>query len=128
MGTCLQSIAGDTGLIPGQGTKILRAMWHSHKKRKEKKKLCHCRQALFLATLYTCKIKKFIKKFFKIVSICIIRLSESLGNLMDFRMGWPELFFLSLELGRVEYLLVYWSIPVGSWYNTPVILLGHASS
>ena len=27
----LTSTAGGTGLIPGQGTKILQAMWHGHK-------------------------------------------------------------------------------------------------
>ena len=39
VGTSLQSTAGDgdMGLTPGQGTKILRTMWHSHKKRKGKK-------------------------------------------------------------------------------------------
>ena len=35
------STAGSTGLIPGQGTKILQAAWHSQrkKKKKERKKL-----------------------------------------------------------------------------------------
>ena len=31
------STAGGTGLIPGQGTKILHAMWHGQKKQKNKK-------------------------------------------------------------------------------------------
>ena len=30
----LASNAGDLGLIPGQGTKVLYAMWHCQKKRK----------------------------------------------------------------------------------------------
>ena len=29
------STAGDAGLIPGQGTKILHALWHGQKKKKD---------------------------------------------------------------------------------------------
>ena len=32
------STAGDLGLIPGQGTKILQAMWYDYKEKKKKKK------------------------------------------------------------------------------------------
>ena len=37
LGHCA-SIAGGTGSIPGQGTKILYAMWHGQKKKRERKK------------------------------------------------------------------------------------------
>ena len=32
------STAGDLGLIPGQGTKILQAFWYNYKQNKKKKK------------------------------------------------------------------------------------------
>ena len=39
--------ARDMGLIPGQGTKILCATWHSWREKKKKKKLCFEQDQMF---------------------------------------------------------------------------------
>ena len=43
-------------------------------------------------------------------------------------MEWTQPFSLSLELGRGECISVTQSIPLASWYNTPVAPLGNTSS
>ena len=42
------STAGDTGLIPGQGTKIPHAVWHSQKIKSKLKKICFKLKLLFI--------------------------------------------------------------------------------
>ena len=55
LGIC-SSTAGDTGLIPGQGTKILHAVWFDQKNNKSKQQLRKKKMNLCFWHLHFCPL------------------------------------------------------------------------